>query len=105
MSRQINVPSLKDKTPEDLARESQIGQYFGQQQRPRVVRKSKTGTRQNPYPRLDGKATQKVSFTASSDFEKRLRVFVAALPPGITRSEWLEKVIADAMDRVERKAG
>jgi hypothetical protein len=61
------------------------------------------GTRINPYARKDGVQTVKVAFSASADFEARLRLFIAGLPATITRNEWMEQALARAMDREERR--
>jgi hypothetical protein len=92
----------------DRATEEQPGSPAERTSGRAPVRRSqtkRTGTQIQPYRRLDGIATVKVTFAGSVEFNRRLRVFCARLPAGKGRNEWIELALTRAMDREERKGG
>lgn len=71
-------------------------------ERRRIAKGTRTGTYGNPYERLDGVRTAKVSFQASLEFFQELRRFEAELPPK-TRNEWMEKALRQAIARTRTR--
>jgi hypothetical protein len=71
-------------------------------ERRRIAKGARTGTYGNPYERLDGVRTAKVSFQASLEFFQELRRFEAELPPK-TRNEWMENALRQAMARSRKR--
>ena len=68
----------------------------------RKVPPNRTGTRTAPYARKDGVETVKIAFSASADFDARLRVFIGGLPPSVTRNSWIEQALSKAMAKEQR---
>lgn len=92
---------LEEEEPEDEDEDEEKEEAGKGRAKGRKIPKHRCGTRRNPYPRDDGGGhityVTKVGFSFTVEFDRELRLFAAALPPGVTKSAWAERALRKAM--------